>query len=157
MVLKSYWTNYLKLKRHFNYNMTNPYPNIIEGSLFKDNRGKLFSCNQFDMSRVKRIYSIENINSNYVRGWKGHKIETRWFFATKGSITINTILISDLENAHPFPDVKTFQLNENNLNVLEVPPGFATSIKQGSNGDRVCVFADYELGASDDEDLRWEL
>ena len=137
--------------------MTNPFPNIIEGSLFKDSRGKLFSCNQFDMSRVKRIYSIENINSNYVRGWKGHKIETRWFFATKGSITINTILISDLENAHPCPDVKTFQLDENNLNVLEVPPGFATSIKQGSNGDRVCVFADYEIGVSDDEDLRWEL
>ena len=48
------------------------------------------------MSRIKRIYLIENINSNYIRGWKGHKIETRWF-ATKGSITINTILISDLK------------------------------------------------------------
>ena len=137
--------------------MATSFPNIIKGDLFKDKRGKLFSCNQFDMSRVKRMYSIENINSNYIRGWKGHKIETRWFFATKGSIIINTILISDLEKAHPLPVINTFKLNEDNLNVLEVPPGFATSIKQYSNGDRICVFADYGIGVSDDEDLRWEL
>ena len=137
--------------------MTNSFPYIIEGGLFNDHRGKLFSCNQFDMSRVKRMYSIENINSNYIRGWRGHKIETRWFFAIKGSIIINTILISDLETTHLSPVINTFKLNENNLNVLEVPPGFATSIKQYSNGDRICVFADYERGASNDEGLRWEL
>ena len=137
--------------------MTNSIPHIIKGDIFNDSRGKLLSCNLFDMSRVKRMYSIENINSNYIRGWKGHKIETRWFFATKGSIIINTILISDLEKAHPLPVINKFKLNENNLNVLEVPPGFATSIQQYSNGDRICVFADFEIGVSDDEDLRWGL
>ena len=137
--------------------MANTIPMIIKGDLFKDNRGKLFSCNQFDMSRVKRMYSIENINSTYIRGWKGHKIETRWFFATKGSIIINTISISDLEDSDSFPVVNSFKLNDNNLDVLEVPPGFATSIKQYSNGDRICVYADYHLGVSGDEDLRWDL
>lgn len=137
--------------------MTNLFPYIIKGDLFKDNRGKLFSCNEFNMSSVKRLYVIENFDSNYIRGWKGHKIETRWFFAIRGSIIINTILISDLENSHPSPELKTFILNEDNLNVLEVPPGFATSIKQYSNGDRICVFADYEIGVSGDEDLRWDL
>ena len=137
--------------------MANTIPMIIKGDLFKDKRGKLFSCNQFDMTRVKRMYSIENINSDYIRGWKGHKIETRWFFATKGSIIINTISISDLEDSDSFPVVNSFKLNDNNLDVLEVPPGFATSIKQYSNGDRICVFADYELGLSGDEDLRWDL
>ena len=137
--------------------MTNPFPRLIKGDLFKDNRGKLFSCNQFDMTFVKRMYLIENIKSNYVRGWKGHKIETRWFFATKGSIIINTISISDLENPDSFSAINSFKLNDNNLDILEVPPGFATSIKQYSNGDRICVFADYELGLSGDEDLRWDL
>ena len=90
--------------------MANTIPKIIKGDLFKDKRGKLFSCNQFDMTSVKRMYSIENINSDYIRGWKGHKIKTRWFFATKGSITINTILISDLEKAHPSPVMNTFKI-----------------------------------------------
>ena len=137
--------------------MSKSFPHIIKGDLFKDNRGKLFSCNRFDMSLVKRMYSIENCDSNYIRGWKGHKIETRWFFANKGSMIINTILISDLENAQPLPVINTFKLNEDNLNILEVPPGFATSIKQYSNGDRICVYADYQLGVSGDEDLRWDL
>lgn len=137
--------------------MANSFPKIIKGELFKDSRGKLFSCNQFDMTSVKRMYSIENINSNYIRGWKGHKIETRWFFATKGSIIINTISISDLENPKSPKLINSFKLNENNLDVLEVPPGFATSIKQFSNEDRIFVFANYELGLSGDEDLRWDL
>ena len=137
--------------------MANSFPHIIKGDLFNDNRGKLFSCNKFDMSRVKRIYSIENSDSNYIRGWKGHKIETRWFFATKGCMIINTILISDLEKANPLPLINTFKLNEDNLNILVVPPGVATSIKQYSNGDRICVFADYELGVSGDEGLRWDI
>ena len=137
--------------------MSNSIPHIIKGDIFNDSRGKLLSCNLFNMSRVKRMYSIENINSNYIRGWKGHKIETRWFFATKGSIIINTILVSDLEEGLHFPDIKAFTLNEDNLNVLEVPPGFATSIKQYSNGDRIFIFADYQLGASGDEDLSWDL
>ena len=62
--------------------------------------------------------------------------------ATKGSIIINIILISDLEKALPSPVIKTFKLNENNLNVLEFPPGFATFIKQYSNGDRISVYSD---------------
>ena len=47
--------------------MTNSIPHIIKGDIFNDSRGKLLSCNLFDMSRVKRMYSIENINSNYIR------------------------------------------------------------------------------------------
>ena len=137
--------------------MANSFPHIIKGDLFNDNRGKLFSCNKFDMTRIKRIYSIENSDSNYIRGWKGHEIETRWFFATKGCMIINTILISDLEKSHTLPLINTFKLNQDSLNILVVPPGFATSIKQYSNGDRICVFADYELGVSGDEGLRWDI
>ena len=137
--------------------MSNSVPYIINGDIFNDHRGKLFSCNEFDMSNVKRIYSIENSNSNFIRGWKGHKIETRWFFATKGSIIINTIAISDLENSIIPYSVNTFKLSEDNLDILKVPPGFAISIKQYSNGDRICVFADYKLNDSGDDDLRWEL
>lgn len=142
---------------HSKYSMTKSFPHIIKGELFKDNRGKLFSCNKFDMTSIKRMYSIENFDSDYIRGWKGHKIETRWFFASKGSIILNTTSISDLENSHSLPVVKTFKLNQDSLDVLVVPPGFATSIKQYSNGDRINVFSDYKIGVSGDEDLRWNI
>lgn len=131
-------------------------PYIIKGEIFTDHRGDLFSCNNFDMSMVKRMYIIDNIDNSYVRGWKGHKIETRWFFASKGSVTINTISISNLENKN-LSLINTFILSEGNLDILKVPPGFATSIKQYSNGDKICVFADFKLGVTDDEYLRWNL
>jgi len=35
-------------------------PLIIEGKVNIDNRGKLFHINNFDLSPVKRIYTIEN-------------------------------------------------------------------------------------------------
>ena len=63
--------------------MTNSIPHIIKGDIFNDSRGKLLSCNLFDMARVKRKYSIENINSNYIIGWKVYKIETRWLLQLK--------------------------------------------------------------------------
>ena len=131
-------------------------PYIIKGEVFTDHRGDLFSCNNFDMSMVKRMYIIDNIDNSYVRGWKGHKIETRWFFASKGRVTINTVSISDLENKE-LSSKKAFVLCEENLDILTVPPGFATSIKQYSNGDKICVFADFKLDATNDEDLRWNL
>jgi dTDP-4-dehydrorhamnose 3,5-epimerase-like enzyme len=136
--------------------MPNSKPYIIKGEIFTDHRGDLFSCNNFDMSMVKRMYIIDNIDNSYVRGWKGHKIETRWFFASKGSVTINTISISNLENKN-LSLINSFILSEGNLDILKVPPGFATSIKQYSNGDKICVFADFKLGVTDDEYLRWNL
>jgi dTDP-4-dehydrorhamnose 3,5-epimerase len=136
--------------------MSKSKPFIIKGEVFTDFRGDLCSCNNFDMSRVKRMYIIDNIDNTFVRGWKGHKIETRWFFASKGRVTINTVSISDLENKE-LSSKKTFVLCEGNLDILKVPPGFATSIKQYSNGDKICVFADFKLGTTNDEDLRWNL
>ena len=47
---------------HSKYSMTKSFPHIIKGELFKDNRGKLFSCNKFDMTSIKRMYSIENFD-----------------------------------------------------------------------------------------------
>ena len=43
-------------------------PEIIKGEVFTDFRGDLFSNNNFDMSRVKRMYIIDNINNTFVRG-----------------------------------------------------------------------------------------
>jgi len=137
--------------------MTDYEPVLINGETFNDSRGKLFSCNEFDMSNIRRMYSIENFNNNYIRGWKGHKIETRWFCATKGRIIITTIAISDLENKTANPSLVSFELSEDKLDILKVPPGYATSIQQYSNGDRICVFADFKLNETDDEDLRWKI
>ena len=64
---------------------------LFKGERYEDQRGRLYFNNNFDSSIVKRIYFIENINVNFIRGWQGHKIEQRWFSAVCGSFKIELI------------------------------------------------------------------
>ena len=42
---------------------------LIQGGLHTDARGVLRFCNDFDMSAVKRFYTIANSAEQPVRGW----------------------------------------------------------------------------------------
>ncbi len=130
-------------------------PQFIKGKSFKDNRGQIFFNNDFDLKNVRRFYEIENINSDYVRGWKEHTIESRWFFATKG---INIISVSKFDkNEKLFKDSHTvIELDSNTKNVLYVPKYHATSIKQLTDGAKVMVMLDYLLNETSDE-INWDI
>ena len=47
---------------------------IIEGGKFKDERGEIQFFNNFDMTEIKRIYTIFHPDANIIRAWQGHKI-----------------------------------------------------------------------------------
>ena len=132
----------------------NSKPILILGNIYSDDRGKIFHINNFDLTPIKRMYSIENINTAQYRGWKGHLIENRWFYCQKGDIEVKVTSIKCLEKNKP--KIESFNLTEENLNILFVPKGFATIIKQNRNESRVVAMSDYLLGESNDENLRWE-
>lgn len=125
-------------------------PQIIKGSNYEDNRGKLYFNNNFDASEIKRIYFIENCDENFVRGWQGHQIEQRWFSAVSGSFEIEVIAINQLV-INDFNNVKIFEIEASNCDVLHVPNGFATSIKAKSIDAKLLVMADFLLGEINDE------
>jgi len=129
-------------------------PELIKGNIFSDSRGKLFHVNNFDLSPIKRMYIIENINISYHRGWKGHSIEKRWFYCQMGEIEIHVVSIDCFKTKKPKIDI--FNLNEEKLNVLFVPNGYATIIKQKVNNSRLVAMSDYLIGESNDENLRWD-
>lgn len=58
---------------------------LIHGGTHADARGTLRFCNEFDMGAVKRFYTISNSAECPIRGWIGHKRETKWFFPLKGT------------------------------------------------------------------------
>lgn len=129
-------------------------PSIIRGEIFEDHRGKLFSNNSFDLREIRRIYKIENINTDYERGWKGHKIEKRWFYANKGTIEIQVESIMNLENRDYF-NPRKFLLDDAALDILFVPPGYATLIVQKQKGASVIAMSNYLLHTTED-DLRFD-
>ena len=143
-------------------------PLLIQGGKHTDARGVLRFCNDFDMSAMKRFYTIANSVGQPVRGWIGHKRETKWFFPLKGTTTITAEPMDDsrIERAERVKgmggdvDASTcstrstrFILTETNPSVLRVPPGNWFCIEQ-HDGAEVMVFSDCKVGEYADDDFR---
>ena len=132
----------------------NNKPKIIQCKKNSDHRGKNFHVNDFDLSPVKRIYVIENKNIFINRGWKGHMIESRWFFCTMESMEIQVVPINSFSERKN--KIVKFNLCEEELNMLFVPNGYATLVKQIKDKSRLAAMSDYLIGISNDEGLRWD-
>lgn len=126
-------------------------PKIIKGNHHTDDRGTLTFNNDFNALGIKRIYSIENKSLDFVRAWQGHQIEQRWFSAIAGSFRIKLIEIDHWENPSKDLPVLEFILSSDNLDILHVPGGFATSIQALEKQSKLLLFADYEMGEIQDE------
>ena len=61
---------------------------LITGGSHADARGTLRFCNDFDLTQVKRFYTIANSAEQPRRGWIMHKRETKWFFPLGGVTNI---------------------------------------------------------------------
>ena len=140
----------------------------IVGGTHADARGTLRFCNEFDMGAVKRFYTISNSAECPIRGWIGHKRETKWFFPLKGTTEIVVEPMDDgrVERAERVDgiggevDVSTcstrstrFVLSEANPSVLCVLPGNWFCIEQ-HDGAEVMVFSDCKVGEFENDDFR---
>lgn len=126
-------------------------PVVINGGSYSDNRGDVTYNNDFDLSSIKRIYSIQNVNTSLVRAWQGHAIERRWFSVVKGSFEIKLIKIDNWENPTKSMEVFSRILNDKNFDVLYVPGGYVSSIKALEENSKLLLMSDYRLGDIEDE------
>lgn len=125
---------------------------VIPGGTHADVRGKLRFCNDFDMSAVKRFYTVANSHERPVRGWIGHKRETKWFFPVKGETCVVVEPMTNASAKNP-SQRKTFLLKADTPDVLKVEPGNWFSIKQDGNAE-VMVFSDCKLCECENDDFR---
>lgn len=123
----------------------------ITGSRHQDKRGIITYNNDFDASKIKRIYTIENTSTEFIRGWQGHKVEQRWFASMKGSFEISVIKVDDFENPSKDLTIQKYLLTEEVLTYLHVPSGYITAIQSKEKGSKLLVLADYGLGEISDE------
>lgn len=126
-------------------------PQIIKGNCHADDRGVLQFNNDFNALGVKRIYTIENRDTAFVRGWQGHKIEQRWFSAVQGSFKIQLIAIDDWVN--PSEDLEQFYfvIDAQSMDILHVPQGYVSSIQALEESSKLLLMSDYLLGEISDE------
>ena len=120
---------------------------LIQGGMHADARGSLRFCNDFDMSAVKRFYTIANSAAEPVRGWIGHRKETKWFFPLKGDTII------EVEPMEESTCSTRFNLSATSPSVLKIPGGNWFCIEQ-HDGAEVMVFSDCTVGEYENDDLR---
>ena len=131
-------------------------PKIIKGNSFTDIRGTICFNNSFDTSEIKRMYTIQNISVNIIRGWQGHKVEQRWFSALQGDFEINLIEVDNWETPSKYLQSIKYNLNSDKMNVLHVPPGFVSSIRSKEPASKLLVMSNYEIEEIKDE-YRYEI
>lgn len=124
---------------------------LLEGKKYQDERGIITYNNDFDTSQIKRIYTIENQSTEFVRGWQGHKIEQRWFACMKGSFEISVIKVDNFTQPSKDLTIQKYLLTDEVLTYLHIPAGCITAIQAKSEKSKLMVLADYGLGELADE------
>ena len=131
-------------------------PNILEGGTHEDARGKLTFFNDFDMTKVKRFYSIEHLETKIVRAWQAHKLEQKWFHVISGSFKMVVVKPDDWDNPSQNIEKQEFVLKLKDNQVLHVPGGFATGFKALETNSKMIVFSDFTVAESAMDNFRFE-
>jgi dTDP-4-dehydrorhamnose 3,5-epimerase len=128
---------------------------LFKGNIHKDQRGLVRFVNDFHFEDVKRFYAITHPATSTIRAWQGHKLETKYFYVTKGSFLINWINIDHWE--HPSKDLKinTHILSDNQSEILIIPPGHVNGFKALEPDSTMIVFSDMSLEESKNDDYRF--
>ena len=136
--------------------MTIKGPIIFKGEKYTDTRGTLSFANDFDLSNVKRMYTIFHPDKNIVRAWQGHERESKWFRCIFGSFVVAWKKIDDFNNPNDLPLAEFSILKDDEPSVLFIPPGYANGLKALTDNSEIMVFSDYYLGESLDEKIRFD-
>lgn len=132
-------------------------PQLIEGGSFEDHRGRLDFVNDFDAAPIKRVYFSTNANTEFIRAWQGHKIESRWFMCVKGSFKVKLIKIEDYENPPVAPDIYEFILDEDKPNILYIPNSFVNGFQSLKDDSKLLIMSNFGLGENPNDDFRFTL
>lgn len=130
---------------------------LIKGNIHKDQRGTVRFVNNFHFENVKRFYTITHPDTNIIRAWQGHKLETKYFYVTKGSFLINWIKIDNWEKPSLDLKINTHILSDQESEVLIVEPGHANGFKSLEPDSTMIVFSDMSLEESKRDDYRFPM
>ncbi|WP_313264652.1 hypothetical protein [Sphingobacterium sp.] len=131
--------------------------NSIKGGIAEDKRGHIRFVNDFDMTFVKRFYIIKNADTELIRGWRGHKIEQRWFYVLFGQFSVNLVQVDNWDLPSKDLAVRNEILKSSDMKILNVSPGYATTFQALAPNSELLVFSDYTLEHALIDDYTWPL
>ena len=129
---------------------------IIDGEIFRDQRGQISSLNAFRFPGVERFYFIHHPDTSVIRGWHGHQHEKKWFYCVKGAFTIGLVEIDNWENPSPELKAQKYHLTEQESKIICVPEGYANCVKASIPGSILLVFSGKTLPEAYSDSWRYD-
>ena len=129
---------------------------IIDGEIFRDNRGEIYSLNSFILDGIKRFYVLHHPDTSVIRGWHGHQFEKKWFYCIKGSFTVGFVKIDDWENPNKNLTPQIFSLSDKESKIICLPEGYANCIKAIEPNSIMMVYSDKTLEEAKGDSWRYD-
>ena len=129
---------------------------VIDGEIFRDERGQISSLNAFRFPGVERFYFIHHPDTSVIRGWHGHQHEKKWFYCVKGAFTIGLVEIDDWDNPSLELEAQKYHLTEQESRIICVPEGYANCIKASIPGSVLLVFSGKTLPEAYSDSWRYD-
>jgi len=123
---------------------------VITGGVFADDRGKLRFVNDFDFSKVKRFYQVENHRQGFIRAWHGHIHEGKYVYVPRGTALVGVVSLDDA-NALPQKVVLTSEKPQ----ILWIPPNHANGFMNLEDETIIMFFSTSSLKESMGDDIRF--
>ncbi len=130
-------------------------PLKIDGGKAFDNRGSLSFVNNFNLSKIKRFYIIENFKNNFIRAWHGHKFEEKYFYCLTGAAQISCVEISNYKKPSKNKKIYSWVISDNKSELIYVPKGFANGSMNLKQKTKILVFSTSSLENSVNDDYRY--
>ena len=129
---------------------------VIDGEIFRDQRGQISSLNAFRFPGVERFYFIHHPDTSVIRGWHGHQHEKKWFYCVKGAFTIGLVEIDNWDNPSPDLKARKYHLTEQESRIICVPEGYVSCIKASIPGSVLLVFSGKTLPEAYSDSWRYD-
>lgn len=136
--------------------MSKLLPKIISGGMHKDERGQLEFFNEFDMLPIKRVYFTTHFDTEVIRAWQGHTIESRWFRCVQGSFMVKLVEIDDWKNPSNNLKVYKYELSADKQEILYIPNGFANGFKALVVNAKLMIMSNYRFNEIENDQIRFD-
>ena len=129
---------------------------VIQGEIFKDERGQISSLNKFHFEGVRRTYIIHHPDTSVIRGWHAHQHERKWFYCVSGAFSVALVKIDDWNNPSSKLTAEIFNLTAEDSKIVCVPAGYANCLKASEPNSIMQVFSDKILEEALNDSWRYD-
>ena len=131
-------------------------PFIISGKKHTDERGELQFYNDFDMSQIKRVYFTTHPDTEVIRAWQGHTIQSRWFCSVQGSFVVKLIKIDNWVKPSDELKVLEYTLTAEKQEILYIPKGYVNGFKALKNNSKLMIMSNYGFSEIENDEIRFD-